>query len=850
MDSDPHSAPHGDESHVSHKNEAHDTPVAEPSATTASTAAANPARNRHIFLSSIVALLMLAIGASLYTLTTLQPTSNDAVLSSTPVKPRQKTVKLNNSSVLQSINKVLESTVVTQPVEVGNAPDGTGRLPSTSESDPGVIVYAIPRYKLDNYPYLTDPVKGYGNAVSTQSRADGDKTYATLLAQLTKERGMVEVAGTAVANDTERSGTYANKQTVCNIKETYDQSGITYVGVACGEISSYREAADMIKPFDAAYFSVQTPEKQKDLQQHPIYYGIPEVKSGIDGYKSASLATGERYEWIRLFYRTPTGNWTYLRSIADQINCDDMATPDQQKAFAGYVCINDDNEFADVPRGKNAQLFVAEAKKLLKLPQIALKKSDGTTGTDMDGGFVYALPSHKLQKYDYETNPLVGYGFGVKSASQPGSHNMTNSHGQSIGGGNNTSAATKDYDAANKLLASKGMTVVADSSFVSPTQSLTTYTGKDTLCVVRVTYNVNKTDRVSVACADITSYEEAARQIKPFYDAYVAANAPATSNYGVPVFKDGIEGYKRAEVSVDSGKALFYQAPKSDKWNYVTTIVDQIQCSDIQASELQKAFAGYVCVNANGDFVSVPRAKKAQTIVNSAKKVFKLPQITTRKADNTTTPVVIGSTTYFVPHFKLFNYSFATGPTVPYGVAVVGKSTNKQSADADYTAGVALLRSKGMNEVKGWTTNTKTFRSATYADKEAVCSTSVQYGVLGQNYVDMGCGDITSFEEEAVSVKPFYDAYTAVQSKQAQSVLYYGHPVVEKGKSDYKRATVTVGVGTLQKTLLFYQAPKGNWKYVTNIVDQISCSVLNTTQLKLAFAGWTCVSTQGKFVTL
>lgn len=836
MDSDPHTAPQGDQSDTTDHREVHDTPVAEPAITATSILTANPTRSRHTLLSLVVVLLMVALGASLYTLTTLQPTASNTVLSSTPVKPRQKTTKLANVNGLQSVNKVLESTVVTKPVEVQNAPDGTGRLPSTSESDPGTVVYAIPKYKLDNYPYLTDPIKGYGNAVSTQSRADGDKTYTTLLSQLTKERGMVVVDGTVVTNDVERSGTYANKQTVCNIKETYDQTGVTYVGVACGEIASYREAAEMIKPFDAAFFSVQTPERQKDLQQHPIYYGIPDVKSGMDGYKNASLATGDRYEWARLFYRTPTGNWTYLRSIADQVNCDDIATPDQQKAFAGYVCINDDNEFVDVPRGKNAQLFVADVRKVMKLPQIVLKKSDGTYGIALDGSFVYALPAHKLLQYDYETNVKVGYGFGVSSPVSK------------------RAAVEKDYDAAVKLLESKGMSVVAGTVSTSEYQRSATYTGKDTLCVLYLEYNVGKTNRASVACANINSYEEVAQMVKSFHIAYIAAKVPLlpgdTPVYGVPVVKDGLDGYKRAEVNMVKLNALFYQAPNSDKWNYVTTIFDQIQCSDIQAPELQKAFAGFVCVNANGDFVGVPRVKKAQTVVNAAKKLFKLSLVTTRKADNTTTPVVFGNTTYFVPHFKLFNYGFATGPAVSYGVAVAGKSTNKQSADADYAAGVALLRSKGMNEVKGWTTNTKTFRSATYADKEAVCSISVQYGVLGQNYVDIGCADITSIEEEAVSVKPFYDAYVAAQPKQAQSVLYYGHPVVEMGKSDYKRATVAVGVGTLQKTLVFYQAPTGNWKYVTNIVDQISCSVLNTTQLKLAFAGWTCVAAQGKFVKL
>lgn len=836
MENNSSSTPQGETNNAAQPNQQATTPL-QSSAMPISSGTSN---KKQLLLIAFSAMLLAAAAAGLYVFVFQKTSNNKSVDSVAPVKQKQQTGALARNTELRPVSKLLESTVPTQTVKLNSSlPDGTGRLPSKSESDAGTVVYIIPRYKLDNYPYMTDPIKGYGNAVSTQTKSDGDKTYNALISYLKKDKAMVALQGTATDNKTERSQTYASKETVCHVKETYTSTALTYVGVGCGQIASYREAAATIKPFHEAYTASQTTDVQKSLQKDPLYYGIPTVKTGQDGYKRASLSTGAiSGTLVRLFYLAPNSNWKYFINAADQISCDEFKTADLQKAFAGLTCVTANGESVTVPRTDKAKSLVNDAKKVFKLPIVFTKKSSEGYGLALDGSLVYSVPRYKLMKYDYQTDPNMSYGFGVSSIAR------------------NKTAAENDYKSGIQFLEKNGLKVIPDYiSEYKDVQRSAAYIGKDTICMIRLEYNVKSNNRIGFACANIASYEETAKLAKPFHDAYVAAQKTNNqkmnpSYYWVRSIKEGIEGYKRAEVSFGKSVGLFYQLPKSTEWKYLMTIVDQIQCADFKAADLQKAFAKFTCVNANGDFVTLPRANKAQSLINDAKKQFVLPQTTTRKADNTTNPSIIGNVVYFVPHYKLKNYTYQTDPAVSYGFAVSTKTTNRIGVDFDYNTGVELLKSQGMKEVKGSAITSKSFKTATYANKEVVCSISVQYDVLKLSYVDMGCGDITSFENEAEIVKPFHDAYVAVQPKATQSALYYSQPKIENGQSQYKRATLSMSVGTIKSTGLFYQEPSGNWKYFTNIVDQIACSKFNTPQLKLAFAGWTCTVTLGKSQTL
>ncbi len=105
----------------------------------------------------------------------------------------------------------------------------------------------------------------------------------------------------------------------------------------------------------------------------------------------------------------------------------------------------------------------------------------------------------------------------------------------------------------------------------------------------------------------MSSYEDAAKTIDPFYDAYIATS-PDTKGlkifFGIPTIKNGVDGYKNAAISRNNGGVtswfeLYYQAPGKD-WKFFLGGQNSLACDKFNTITLKKSFVGTACYDANG----------------------------------------------------------------------------------------------------------------------------------------------------------------------------------------------------------------------------------------------------------
>jgi hypothetical protein len=110
------------------------------------------------------------------------------------------------------------------------------------------------------------------------------------------------------------------------------------VSLGCGEISKYTtslESYKEIEPYAAAYTKAGKAQEGAMLR-------FSELKAGMSSYKDAHISLGNVGSAVGgamgLFYKTPTGDWTFFIGTQAAIPCADFDTKDLQYSFAYETC--------------------------------------------------------------------------------------------------------------------------------------------------------------------------------------------------------------------------------------------------------------------------------------------------------------------------------------------------------------------------------------------------------------------------------------------------------------------------------------------------------------------------------
>lgn len=237
---------------------------------------------------------------------------------------------------------------------------------------------------------------------------------------------------------------------------------------------------------------------------------------------------------------------------------------------------------------KNAETLVAEIKAKLKSTQVATE-SESQTSTKVHESTLpaHGVPEYQPEGYSFSTSPRTFYGLTVASSSDDTF--------------NQDYLTIKQHLLANNLR-NYGSTVPASSEVT--TQSIVA--NASVVCEVQYTTYQYKEGRMQLqlGCADTDSYAETAKQLKPYYDAYVASD-PNVKDAGYILLpadptQSKTEGYRTVRLRLGdsfgfgSAAGLFYETPDK-KWHFFSISQAVLSCSEYDTDDLKKAYVGETC---------------------------------------------------------------------------------------------------------------------------------------------------------------------------------------------------------------------------------------------------------------
>ena len=209
---------------------------------------------------------------------------------------------------------------------------------------------------------------------------------------------------------------------------------------------------------------------------------------------------------------------------------------------------------------------------------------------------IYSTNFYKPTGYNFTTAPKTATGFGSQYPS--------------------SSAASDDYQKLTAYLTDHGFSS-SDAKTGMPGetyQAYGTYVSSSAVCYTnRYTLEPNKTTNgVCVGCADISSYIDAAKDVQPFYDAYIAVAKNAAGDnteliLSNPKIRDGVNGYKNAQLVTNDAADLFYKVPGKD-WQFYMSLQQGPICNEVNTPELRMAFAGSYCYSTTANEDSTVKA--------------------------------------------------------------------------------------------------------------------------------------------------------------------------------------------------------------------------------------------------
>lgn len=232
-------------------------------------------------------------------------------------------------------------------------------------------------------------------------------------------------------------------------------------------------------------------------------------------------------------------------------------------------------------------------------------ESKGSYGLDAGGLAVYKLPYHALQGKQFSVQPTEAYGVAFD-----GGIDQSDVNYQKL-------VAFFDANHFVRVASNDGQKSYIGDNKAVKFESYAAYVSGEQLCAIwraGIAETPEITQRVSVGCAMLANYEQAANAVAPFYDSYSKTDGKHDSIlvFGAPEIANGANGYQRAALyqedsrgvdQANSGnyafQAIYYKAPNSKTWQYfgrVSSDTDEIiDCSKVNTDALRQAFSGMNC---------------------------------------------------------------------------------------------------------------------------------------------------------------------------------------------------------------------------------------------------------------
>lgn len=204
------------------------------------------------------------------------------------------------------------------------------------------------------------------------------------------------------------------------------------------------------------------------------------------------------------------------------------------------------------------------------------------------------------------------------------------------------------------------------------------------------------------------------------------------------------------------------------------------------------------------------------------------------------------------PSYQIANADYYVTTSQSYGLTITEPTNTNSGAtnttdannpvDTTFTQGIidqvdATFTSSQYHE-------TTTLASSTeYQSDSVICTVSLADTMP----VSVACANKDDYTKVSSDLQPFVTAYRASNPSDNSESVYSEPNIKSSSVSGYQNATVSISsrqsVGGA--ALLFYRKGTNDWQFFKATQDEIGCSEYSTADLKAAFAGTSCASSNG-----
>lgn len=240
-------------------------------------------------------------------------------------------------------------------------------------------------------------------------------------------------------------------------------------------------------------------------------------------------------------------------------------------------------------------LYLSDILEKTKAESTVATKVTSLGGHSREGLLIYDFAPHKVEGAEFKSLPMTGNGLGMSFADAAMADQAIKDAITVLTGAGFSQVSDKTSDAGG--LASQNTAVLA---------SYAIYKSDDTVCsLAHLTSKSTPAEHgLAVGCAEISTYVQAAKVTKPFYEAFGDSSSQKTSMVmSPPVITNGAVGTQRAIVhqkpadqSTAGDVALYYRGYANGTWRYLTTAANgTVPCAAFITDEQKSAYKGYGC---------------------------------------------------------------------------------------------------------------------------------------------------------------------------------------------------------------------------------------------------------------
>ena len=131
-------------------------------------------------------------------------------------------------------------------------------------------------------------------------------------------------------------------------------------------------------------------------------------------------------------------------------------------------------------------------------------------------------------------------------------------------------------------------------------------------------------------------------------------------------------------------------------------------------------------------------------------------------------------------------------------------------------------------------------------------TTTKEYDAISFTFT-VSCANISDYEKNAATVKPFYDAYFKADNNYFDNMMFTVPTIKDSKTAGYKTAHISLaayGATVGGFAGLFYQTPDGTWHYFLGSQSELLCTQYNTDDLKKAYLGEMCYDEKDESATV